>query len=552
MSSQEIPVLIVGGGPGGLIESIELTNRGVEHLLVNDRAAPAKLPKLDIANTRTMEILRRIGVSDAVRKAGPPSNRPTRVTFKRLQIEPPIAELGPGSTPMVPYESVDVFNQMIRDHNDGTLPLETNQRISQMFLEPVLLSHAQASALADIRFGTKLVGFEEDADGVTAEIQEVESGATTRVRCRFLVGCDGASSTVRAALGIKMEGASNIGVMSSFFIRSAELAALDPEGVPWHSWTMLPGESGPVVSVDGDELFVVHASGEHADPNATLEKWVGRPFEYELLNVGSWNLNLLVAHRYTTKRIFLTGDAAHQYIPTYGLGYNTAAIDVTNLAWKLAAVEQGWGGDELLASYEAEQRPLALARAAIAGSGAQAMGEWQAGVRPEVSEDSDRGAAHRRDLAESIPRIHGVMYESLGVELGFRYGDSPIVDADGTPEPAFDPACFSPTTWPGGRLPHVFLEDGSAIFDRLGLGFTLVVTKGGAESEVDRFSGAAVSRGVPFEVLVVDEPRIAKLYERRFVLVRPDQHVAWRGNEIPVDPLSVIDRIRGARPAAIS
>lgn len=546
MKDEETPILIVGGGPGGLITSIELSNRGIPHLLVNDRPEPARLPKLDIANTRTMEILRRIGVVDAVRKAGSRSDRPTRITFKMRQIDPPIAELGPGSTKMVPYESIDDFNRMLPDHNDGTLPLETNQLISQMFLEPVLLSHARASSFGDVRFGWRLLSFEEDRDGVNAEIQEIESERKVSLRCQYLVGCDGASGVVRPAIGAEMEGGANLGVMSSFFFRSAELAALDPKGVPWHSWTMLPGESGPVVSVDGKDLFVVHAFGQHDDPDATLQKWIGRPFEYELLNVGTWTQNLLVSNRYATKRVFLTGDAAHQYIPTYGLGYNTASIDVTNLAWKLAAVVRGWGGDRLLESYEEEQRPLALSRAGVAGSGAQAINAWTELIRPEVSEDSPRGESHRRELAERIPRMHGAMYESLGVELGFRYTNSSAVCPDGSPEPAYDPASFTPTTWPGGRLPHVFLSDGSAIFDRLGTDFTLVVTRGGEPTEIERFSSAAAARGVPLDVLVIDEAWIAKLYERKYVLVRPDQHVAWRGNEIPADPLEIVDRVRGA------
>jgi 2-polyprenyl-6-methoxyphenol hydroxylase-like FAD-dependent oxidoreductase len=546
MSEIQTPILIVGGGPGGLISSIELSNRGIPHLLVNDRPEPARLPKLDIANTRTMEILRRIGVADAVRRAGSPPERSVRITFKMHQIDPPIAELGPGSTRMVPYESVADFDRMLPDHNDGTLPLETNQLISQMFLEPVLLSHARASSLADIRFGWRLLSLAEDGEGVDAEIQEIESERRVSLRCQYLVGCDGASGMVRPTLGVEMEGGADLGIMTSFFFRSAELAAIDPKGVPWHSWTMLPDESGPVVSVDGKDLFVVHALGEHEDPDATLRKWIGRPFEYELLNVGTWNQNLLVANRYASQRVFLTGDAAHQYIPTYGLGYNTASIDVTNLAWKLAAMVQGWGADGLLESYEEEQRPLALARAGIAGSGAQALGTWHGMIRPELREESPRGAAHRRELAEQIPRIHGPMYESLGVELGFRYSNSSVICPDGTPEPDYDPAHFTPTTWPGGRLPHVFLSDGTAIFDRLGRGFTLVVTQDGEATEIDRFSSAAATRKLPLDVLVVDEPWIQKLYERKFILVRPDQHVAWRADEVPANPLLVIDRVRGA------
>jgi 2-polyprenyl-6-methoxyphenol hydroxylase-like FAD-dependent oxidoreductase len=544
--NEEFPVLICGGGPAGLVLSIELSNRGIRHLLVNDRPAPAKLPKLDIANTRTMEILRRLGVVDEVRAAGAPADSPTLVTFKVRHFEEAVVRLGPDTSPLTPYASVDEFKRRSHEVNDGTLPLEANLRISQMYLEPALKAKAESSPVADIRFGWALTAFSEDHTGVSAQIKHIGTEESATVRANFLAGCDGAPSLVRTELGIKLEGDPGEGEVRSFFFRSREFAEMDPLGIAWHAWSLVPGIPAAIVSVNADDLFVCHCFGPVEDADQTLFGQVGRPFAYELLNTSRWKPTLLAAESYGTDRVFLSGDAAHQYIPVYGLGYNTAVIDATNLAWKLAAVEQGWGGPQLLKSYEQEQRPLGIARRDLVGAGMLQLASWQRAVRPEVLQASPEGEAHRAELAELIPGLHRRFYESLGLELGYRYAGSSVGWPDDSPEPDFPLIDYLPTTWPGARLPHVFLADGSAMFDRLGSGFTLLLMEDVDHKLLAAFRAAAETRRVPLEILQVDEPWIRDLYERAFILVRPDQHVAWRGNSLPQDPLAVVDRVRGA------
>jgi 2-polyprenyl-6-methoxyphenol hydroxylase-like FAD-dependent oxidoreductase len=544
---QKTDVLISGAGPAGLILSIDLSRRGIKHILLNDRPEPSGIPKLDIANTRTMEILRRLDVIEAVREVGLPTDRPTRSTFKTSLSAKPILSLEPGfsDTPLVPYSSVDEFNRCIHQYNDGTLPLENNGIVSQMYLEPVLKKHAEQYPEADVRFNHSFVDFEEHSDGINAAVKDNVSGETYQVEAGYLVACDGAQSQIRSKLGIALEGQGQIGEMTSYFLKSEDITNADPLGPPWHCWLTNPELASMVISLNFEkDYFNVHVFGCHENTEETLLKVFGKPFEYELLKETHWFVNLLVAESYGTERVFLAGDSAHQYFPTYGFGYNTAVLDVTNLAWKLAARIQDWGGDTLLASYEQEQLSLGKTRRDYSGKGAQMVMTWQSMVKPDIFSNSGAGEQHRQELVQTIAATHPPLYESLGLELGFRY-KSDVVITDGSPEPLSEEKDYLPTTWPGSRLPHVFLENGDAIFDRLGLGFTLIINGEDSDPTVKKFINAAVLKKVPLKTLTIDEAWIHELYEKKYILVRPDQHIAWRGDAIPATPDDLLNQVVG-------
>ena len=545
---QETAVLISGAGPAGLILSIDLSRRGIDHILLNDRPGPSGLPKLDIANTRTMEILRSLGVVDQVRAAGLPTHRPTRVTFKSALCGQPILSLEPGfdATPLVPYSSVDEFNENIRNYNDGTLPLETNAIVSQMYLEPALKSHAEQQARADVRFDHAFLDFQEHQNGVTATVRNNNKQRDYNIKADYLVACDGAQSLIREKLGIGLDGAENIGEMTSFFLQSEDISNADPLGPPWHCWSINPELAGVTVSLNLEKhYFNIHVFGRHEAADKTLQSMFGRPFDYTLFKQTHWFVNLLVAQNYSSARVFLAGDSAHQYFPTYGFGYNTAVLDVINLGWKLAATVQGWGGPGLLKSYQREQSELGKTRRDYSGMGAQMTQAWHSSSTPEVMQDDELGEQHRKALAERIALSHPRLYDSLGLELGYRYGNSTVVVSDGTPEPPSEEKKYLPTTWPGSRLPHVFLADGSAIFDRLGLDFTLIVNGAKDRHALKTFTTAALESMLPLEILHIDEPWISALFERKYLLVRPDQHVAWRADSIPDNCTEVLNQVAG-------
>ena len=230
-------------------------------------------------------------------------------------------------------------------------------------------------------------------------------------------------------------------------------------------------------------------------------------------------------------------------IPTGGYGMNTGVGDAVDLGWKLAAVLQGWGGPALLPSYEAERMPVGRRNRDTSARHASVRMTISTGTPSRVHEDSDRGARARARAGEQIRTLGNLENEALGIELDYRYDDSPIVCTEDGDGPKWSPEAYVPSTRPGARAPSVILEDGRGVFDLLGSGFTLLRF---AEVPVSSLVEAARACGLPLWVVDIRDENARRLYERDLVLVRPDQHVAWRGDVAPRDPASVVDRVRGA------
>jgi hypothetical protein len=248
--------------------------------------------------------------------------------------------------------------------------------------------------------------------------------------------------------------------------------------------------------------------------------------EFEMLSVNEWTQHLLCADRYARGRVFIAGDAAHLMIPTGGLGMNTGIGDVADLGWKLAASLAGWGGPGLLQAYESERRPIGLRNVRASGEAMRGRDRWRQAEAPA-------------DMARLFAIEQRRVTEILGVEAGYRYVDSPLIWPESGEAPDPDGSAYVPTTWPGARLPHVWLEDGGALHDRLGPGYTLLRL---APVATHPLEAAFRSAGAPLDVLAVDNAVARELYERDLVLVRPDLHVVWRGNALPeaVDELVAV------------
>jgi len=234
-------------------------------------------------------------------------------------------------------------------------------------------------------------------------------------------------------------------------------------------------------------------------------------------------------------------------MPTGGLGMNTGLTEAHNLAWKLAARLQGWSGAALLDSYEPERLPVARRNRDHVKKCAAAV--FEATLPAAPSEEAVHDGSHSRALAAEFEAKVSRLYESLGIEIGYRYRHSPIICPEEEPQPAYDEVRYEPTTWCGSRLPSAFRDDKTAVFDQLlADSFTLLVM-GAGEPEARPMLAAACAVGMPLRAVTVHEPHLAKLYQKRFVLVRPDQHVCWRGDTMPADCSAVIDRVRGATPS---
>jgi hypothetical protein len=254
-----------------------------------------------------------------------------------------------------------------------------------------------------------------------------------------------------------------------------------------------------------------------------------------MLYVGEWKQNLLLADHYGKGRVFLAGDAVHLVIPTGGLGMNSGAGDAIDLGWKLAAALAGWGGPNLLKSYEIERRQVGERNVAASRFASQGRRKWRAEWRPNIRDNTPEGAATRANLARVADIEQRKSNEMIGAELGYRYVGSPVIWPEPGEGPPHDFIKYVPTTWPGARLPHVWLADGTAMQDRLGRGYTLI-RLGGTQADAAPLARAFQKFGAPFAVLDVPDENARDVYGRDFILVRPDLHVVWRGNAPPAEP----------------
>ena len=295
---------------------------------------------------------------------------------------------------------------------------------------------------------------------------------------------------------------------------------------------------------DDTKHFSLHATVDTDEQMPELfESLVGIPIEYETLYVGSWTQRLMLADRYREGRVLLAGDAAHLVVPTGGLGMNTGAGDAADLAWKLAGVLRGWGGEGLLDSYATERRTVGARAVGASRKASTARRGWRAMWRPEITEETPAGEAARSRLAEVADREQRWSNDLLGIELGYRYEGSDLVVAEPGRGPDLESFDYVPTTWPGARLPHLWLDDGSAIQDRLGHCYTMLHPPG---VEVDPEVGACFRRlGAPYATFEVRSVAAAAVYgEHPLILLRPDLHIAWRGSGVS-DPAWLAAKVTG-------
>jgi 2-polyprenyl-6-methoxyphenol hydroxylase-like FAD-dependent oxidoreductase len=528
-------VLIIGAGPVGLTLAIELGRRGVRCTIVEQKPAPAKLPKMERCNARTMEIYRRMGIVEKVRAAGLPAHCPMDVFIVTSLIEPPLLHL--------PYPSVAEARAQIAAKNDGSMPLEPYQLISQYTLEPLLKSIAETLPSVNVRYGATFVSFALDAEGVTAQI-EPTAGTRERIKAQYLVGCDGGSSSVRRQLGIKLAGEANLARFRQALFRCDDLYERISIGKGRH-YHVADGRATFLIVQDDTRHFTLHATVESdAEMAMVFEKMVAMPVQFEMLSVTEWRQNLLLAERFGEGRVFLAGDAVHLVIPTGGLGMNSGVGEAIDLAWKLAAVLQGWGGPGLLASYEIERRQVGERNVAASTYASRGRRAWRAEYRPCIRDSTPEGAAARAHLAHVAEREQRKSNEMIGAELGYRYVGSPIIwpePGEGPPHEFID---YVPTTWPGARLPHVWLDDGTALHDRIGDGFTLL-RLGGTQSDTTGLAQAMRAIGAPLDVLEIGGEAARAVYGYDLLLLRPDLHVAWRGNRPPEDPNRLAAMVTG-------
>lgn len=543
----EIQVLIIGAGPVGLTLAIDLAWRGIPVTLIERRArGELPPPKCNHTSARSMEIFRRLGVATKLRNSGLPADFPNDCAFR---------------TTMTGIELARIPIPCRRDRYTATGGPDTwwptsepPHRINQIFLEPVLAGHAAALPHVTLLNRTALEDFSHDGTRVTATLRDLDTGKTRTVTARYLVGCDGGHSLVRKRIGARLSGTSIVQRVQSTYIRAPDLIKRLRSERSWVNIALNPRRSGNAMAIDGRERWVVfnylregETSFDAVDRDWALRTilGVGGDFNYEVLSREDWIGRRLVADRFRDGPVFICGDAAHLWVPYAGYGMNAGIADAAHLAWLLAAALKGWADPAILDAYEAERLPITEQVSHFAMNHAHEMIRQRREVPPEIEDETPEGDAARARLGQAAYDLNVRQYCCGGLNFGYFYEGSPIIADDAEAPPAYTIDEFTPSTVPGCRTPFFRLDDGTPLYDRLGPDYTLL--RFDRRVEIDALVAAAKLRGLPLAVCDIDAAEAGILYDRKLVLSRPDQHIAWRGNAEPADSLALIDRLRGVR-----
>jgi 2,4-dichlorophenol 6-monooxygenase len=566
MKTIETDVLIVGSGPAGLSAGLFLSTYGVRNLVIEKYHWLSHTPRAHITNQRAVEILRDMGLEgEVIEKATPQHLMGQQVICTSLAGE-----------------------ELARLHTWGTHPsrkadydLASPSQICdlpQTLLEPIILAGA-ASRGTEVRFNTEYLSLEQDADGVTATVRDRTDGTEYTVRSRYLIGADGGRSKVAADIGLPLEGRMAVGGSINIVIE-ADLSRYvthrpsvlywvmqpgsDIGGVgmgvvrmvrPWNEWLLIWG-----YDINGPQPDIGEAEATRIAHNLIGDDTI----PITVRDTSLWTVNDAYMTRYSDGRVFCMGDAVHRHPPNNGLGSNTSIQDAYNLAWKLALVIDGKADPSLLDTYDAERAPIGKQIVRRANKSIQEFGaifdalglgeardpERMRASMQALKQDTSAAAEQRQKLREAL-ELKNYEFNAHGVELNQRYHSAAVIN-DGTPEPPYDrdpELYYRPTTWPGARLPHSWLErDGHKVstLDLVGKGrFALLTGIGGeawaqAARTVSERVGAQIAcivigPGRDVRDLYEDWARLSEVGESGCVLVRPDGHVSWRSATVADD-----------------
>ena len=545
MHSRSSQVLIVGAGPIGLTMALDLASRGIEVTVLEKRAAgePPSV-KCNHVSARSMEIFRRLGVVAAIRAGGLPDDYPHDVAYRTAATGIELTRITiPGRAGRERHENgVDA---------DWPTP-EPPHRINQIYLEPILFQHARAMVNVTIVNRIEATDLRQNADGVQVMARGLDDGVTHAFEARYLIGCDGGRSWVRKKIGAKLIGDAVVQRVQSTYIRAPGLIALFKYKPAWATFALNPRRSGNTYAIDGHERWLVHnylrddeEDFESVDRDQSIRDILGvdYSFKYEIISKEDWFGRRLVANRFRDGRVFLCGDSAHVWVPYAGYGMNAGIADAANLAWLLAARLNGWGGPSILDAYEAERLPITEQVSHFAMNHAIAMAKQRGSVPANIETSGPEGDRLRTQLGQRAYELNVQQYSAAGLNFGYFYDRSPLIAYDGETAPAYSMGTFTESTAPGCRVPHITRAGGGSLYDDMGPDYALL--RFDRSIDPAPLIDASRQRAVPMRVvdLAPDEHRAP--YSHALVLARPDQHVAWRGDAIPPNPLELIDLVRG-------
>ena len=519
MTTLETDVLVIGGGPVGLSLAVELGMRGLQVQVAERHARSGRAPRAKTTNVRTRTLFRRWGLAERLADASPLGvDYPYDVHFVTRLNGYGLARIQNG------LNAAPVREPAFPEHA---------QWIPQYKLEDVLREHVATLPSVETRSSLEFLHARELGDGVVSTLRGPE-GQEVAIRSRYLVGADGARSSVRKEIGASMAGAYGLSRNYNVVFRAPGLAQRHSHGPGVMYWQINSDGASLIGPMDRDDVWYFMPTGmkegetlSDADAAARIAEATGIDLPYEILSTDEWVASRLIADAYRKGRIFLAGDACHLHPPFGGYGMNMGVSDAVDLGWKLAAVLQGWGGPRLLDAYEAERRPVheKVMDEAVANHSVLGGQLWRDGLE----DDTPAGRALRDEVRDRIIADKTREFRSLATVLGVCYQASPILIDDGSTALPQEGQDYRPDAHPGCLAPHAWLEDGRSIYDLFGLDFALIVAEG-AEAEARSAQEDARRSGVPLRIVArpagVD---VRALYGASLALIRPDQHVAWRG-----------------------
>jgi len=530
-------VLIVGGGPCGLMLANELGRRGVAALLLDQKPGTAFNPQANATQARTMEHYRRLGFADEIRALGMPADFPTDIAYFTRFAKHELARFR--------LPSAREARQLVSTLSGSWSAAELPHRVAQKFVEQVLRRHAER--VASVHYGWRVTRVTDHGDYVEAEAEPVEGGKSLKIRSAYLVGADGARSIVRQAMGWRHAGETGVtrdfvgGRMYAVYCRVPDFYREVPHAPAWMNVSFNRERRCFMPAIDGKNQFAFHTQLKPHEDEARIDEAaaagmvrqaIGAQVKVEVLARDTWTAgHALVAECFGEGRVFIGGDAAHLFTPTGGLGYNTAVEDAVNLGWKLAAVLQGRAAPRLLESYEIERKPLAVRNTTYAKRFADSLGNFQ--PVPEIEDDTPQGAEARKRAGAYLEAHGRAEFNIPGITFGGRYDGSPAIIGDGSAPPPETMNTYVPTACPGGRPPHVWLPDGRSLYDLFGFEWTLLCLNDAPALE-DRH----------MQVVRLQNGALRELYGADYALIRPDQIVAWRGNSAAA-ARAALERLHG-------
>jgi 2-polyprenyl-6-methoxyphenol hydroxylase-like FAD-dependent oxidoreductase len=528
-------VLIIGAGPFGLMLAIELGRRNIKALVMDKKQTTAFNPQANATQARTMEYFRRLGFAEEIRELGLPQEYPTDIAYyTRFAMD----ELGRFELP----SASDAAKKILSNSGSWTAA-EAPHRVSQKFVERVLLKYAQECASIDVSFSTQLLEFEQSNDYVVASYKHQKSSSPKQIKAKFLIGADGAQSLVRRSLKKKLEGEFGKkrhfmgGRMYAVYLQCEDFYRVTKTKPAWMHWTFNQNRRAFMAAVDGLGEFAFHTQlseqereDQITDDTAKRLFWeaVGVEIECQILSHMPWTAgHAAVSNSFIEGRVLIGGDAAHLFTPTGGLGYNTAVEDAVNLGWKISHVIEGQASENLLQSYEYERRQTALRNTQYARKFADSIGDF---IPHDDIESQNKAGIEQRKIAAKYLVDHAKKEFNIpGITFGARYDGSPILPQNDVGKITDSANEYKQSPIPGGRAPHFWLSETESIYDKFGFNWTLIRFRPISDS-ADTIIEESKNRGLDLKILNIENQEIKKFYDANLIVIRPDQIVAWRGN----------------------